>query len=158
MNTGKKSQNMVEALQAAAFMHGMATAHLEKLAPLAFEATFGQDQVIFREGDLGDVIYIIETGLVALDAYRPGRGPLTIMTIGAGQLLGWSAFFPDKRKTAGARALTPTKAIALGAPQLRDICQQDHDLGYALTWRIANLIADRLKATRLQLLDVFEVT
>lgn len=157
MSSAKKSQNMFEALRAAAFMHGMETAHLEKMAALAFEATFAQNQVIFREGDAGDVLYLIEEGLVALEVYTPGRGAMTILTIGPGQLLGWSAFFPDKRKTVSSRALVTTKAIALSAPQLRELCQQDHDLGYAVTWRIANLIADRLKATRIQMLDIFEV-
>ena len=39
--------------------------------------------------------------------------------------------------------------------QLRKTCEKDHDLGYALAWYLAGVIAERLKATRLQLLDMF---
>lgn len=151
-----ESKTILETLRRATFTHGLEANQLETLAALAFEATFSAGQIIFREGDLGDVVYLIEEGLAAVEHYVPGQGSMTILTVGPGQVLGWSAFFPNKRKTAGGRALCPTKAIAFSAPQLREACEQDPRLGYAFTLRLADLIADRLKATRLQLMDIFK--
>ena len=128
---------------------------IETLASMAFEVSFSEDQVIFREADVGELLYIIVDGQAAIDIFVPGQGRTTVLTVGPGQLLGWSSLFPSGRKTAGARTTTPTTAIAVNAAQLREAMQADHDLGCALLWRISEVIAGRLKATRLQLLDIF---
>lgn len=149
------SEAILKILQSTAFLQGLETPHLEKLAAIATEVTFAEGQIIFREGDIGDVLYLIRTGQAAVEMHVPGRGRVTILTVGPGQLLGWSSMFTQKRKTATGRAVAPIQAIAFNAGQLREICQQDCELGFVIIWNVAKLIADRLAATRLQLLDIF---
>ena len=48
-------------------------------------------------------------------------------------------------------------AIAFDGACLRGKCEADHDLGYELMRRIAQVIIERLQATRLRLLDVYGV-
>lgn len=143
------------ALESMEFARNLPTAHVEKLASLASQVEFTEDEVIFREGDLGDTLYAIEEGLVAVDTHVPGRGRTRILTVGPGQMLGWSALFEQMHKTATARVILPTRALVLDAHEVRNLCQSDHELGCALGWQIAELIAGRLKATRMQLLDMF---
>ncbi|MCB0193975.1 MAG: cyclic nucleotide-binding domain-containing protein [Anaerolineae bacterium] len=152
------SQTILMALQEAQFTRTLKQAHLEKLASMAFEVTYREGEILYGEGDLGDVIYIIEQGHVAVETHLPDQGRVTMLTIGPGQLLGWSAFFPDKRKTAGSRALTNVRAVAISTPQLREACQHDYEFGYAIAVRIADLIAERLKSTRTRLIDTFALT
>jgi CRP/FNR family transcriptional regulator, cyclic AMP receptor protein len=38
---------------------------------------------------------------------------------------------------------------------LRAKCEEDHDLGYEILKRFANVVTERLEATRLQLLDLY---
>lgn len=150
-----KPETLLTSLQNIEFTRGLEPRHIEKLAEMAFEATFAEGDLLYNEGDLGDILYLIEEGLVSVETHVPGRGRVTIFTVGPGQLLGWSAFFPHKRKTASSRALKATRAIAISTPQLRQVCRTECDLGYAILWRIAEVIADRLKATRLQLIDIY---
>lgn len=149
------SETALEALQSTQFTHDLASRHLEKLASMATEVTFSEGDTIFREGDLTEVVYLILDGRVAVEIRVPGRGQVSILTVDPGGLLGCSSVFPGKRKTAGARAVVRTRAIAINATQLWEACQADHDLGYAMMWRVAEVIAGRLDATRLQLLDMF---
>ncbi len=149
------TESVLQTLQAMEFTRDLEPRHLEKLASMATEVSFAEGETIFREGDMGDVVYLIQEGRVAVEIHVPGRGRVTVLTVGPGQLLGWSSIFPPRRKTASGRAVTPVRAIAINATQLREACQADHDLGYAILWRVAEVIADRLKATRMQLLDVF---
>lgn len=150
-----QSKTLMATLRSAEFTQGLKQKHLDRLGEMAFEVTFFEGETIFSEGDVGNLLYIIEEGLTAVESYISGRGRTTILTVGAGQLLGWSAFFPRKRKTASSHALQNTRALAINAHCLREACQADHDFGYEILWRIANLIADRLKATRLQLMDIY---
>jgi CRP/FNR family cyclic AMP-dependent transcriptional regulator len=50
-----------------------------------------------------------------------------------------------------------TRAIALDGKCLREKCEKDHDLGYEIMKRFAVIIAERLEATRLQLLDIYGI-
>jgi CRP/FNR family cyclic AMP-dependent transcriptional regulator len=48
-----------------------------------------------------------------------------------------------------------TRAIAFDGKCLRGKCEQDHDLGYELMKRFARVMIERVRATRIQLLDVY---
>lgn len=148
-------EKMIETLQTMALFQGLERHHLTVLASIAKAVSYAEGDMIFREGEDSDLVYLIQEGQVALEIYVPGRGPVTILTIGPGQLLGWSSLFSEERKTANGRVVRPTAAIALDANELRQMCQHDHELGYIIAWRVSELIAGRLKATRLQLLDIF---
>ncbi len=137
------------------FTRGLEPSHLVRLASLAIEVTFEEGEIIFREGDTGNMIYLVQEGCVAIYIGLPRRGHVTILTVEPGRLLGWSSLFPPHHKTASARAMAPTRAIAINAAQLWEACQADHDLGYTVMWHMAEAITSRLIATRLQILDIF---
>jgi CRP-like cAMP-binding protein len=149
-------ESIFEALQSIEFTKDLDTDHLEKLSSIATHVTFTEGATIFQEGDASELVYLIESGEVALLTQVPGHGQVTILTLGPGQLLGWSSLFPPERKTAGAQALEPTRVIAINATQLRELCQEDFELGYSIMWRVADVISTRLRAARIQLLDIFE--
>ena len=80
---------------------------------------------------------------------------LMIATLGDGTVVGWSWLFPPYRWSFDARAIEDTRAIAFDGACLRGKCDSDHELGYVLMQRFAQIILDRLQAARLQLLDVY---
>lgn len=156
MSERNEKETVVQVLRAGPLFASLEPQHLETLATFAQEVTWSEDQVVFREGEPDDRLYLVVEGLVALDIYVPGRGRVTILTVGPHEVLGWSAAVPEvEKKTASARALQPTRAVAIDAERLHAACEQDHDLGYQVYRALSNVIASRLKATRLQLLDIY---
>lgn len=129
--------------------------HLQQLATIARSMNFPADTIIFREGQAATDIYLVVTGNVALDICAAGVGCRRILTVGAGELLGWSPLLTQDRLTATARTLTDTQALALGGAQILALCEQDPKFGYEFMKRAALAIAKRLSATRLQLLNVY---
>ncbi len=69
--------------------------------------------------------------------------------------LGWSWLFPPYRWHLDAVARGAVAAIGFDGACLRGKCDADHELGYQLMGRLADLMLRRLIATRLQLLDVY---
>ncbi len=130
---------------------------LDIIAGCASNVRFAADDWIFQEGENAAQFYLIRHGKVALKAFVPGRGEVTIETIGEGEVLGWSWLFPPYRWHFGARALELTRAIAFDGVCLRTKAEANHDLGYELLKRFSQTIIERLQATRLQLLDVYGV-
>lgn len=139
-----------------AFTAGLDPAQLDKLSEIATPVQWEADAAIFHEGDPDSQLYAVEEGRVAIEVTMPGRGAVTLTTVGPGEVFGWSSLFYRRPKTAAARAVEPTRALALDATRLRALCDADFSLGYALTRRILDVVSERLKATRIQLLDLFQ--
>ena len=110
---------------------------------------------LFREGEPADTFYVVRGGTVALETFAPARGGMTIETIDAGEVIGWSWLFAPYRWHFDARALSPVRATAFDGECLRGKCEQDPALGYDLMKRFAQVLIERLQWTRLRLLDVY---
>jgi len=131
-------------------------AHFEKMAEIASVHTFPEGGEVFREGDREDRLYVVFEGRVAIDILVPHRGRVPILTAEPLDMFGWSSVTPVIRiRTASARAVLPSIVIGFDSEALRKLCEEDHELGYLIMLRIAYIIAGRLMATRLQLLDMF---
>ena len=139
------------------FAQGLEERHAALLTGCAANVHFDARQLIFREGEEANQFYLVREGKLAVELLAAERGAITILTVGAGEVLGWSWLVPPYRWKFDARALEPTRAIALDGKCLRIKAEQDHDLGYELLKRVAHIMEERLQATRLQLLNVYEV-
>jgi CRP-like cAMP-binding protein len=128
---------------------------LLQLSTISRIEEFQAGAVVFRQGDTASTIYFVAEGNVSLEICASGVGCRRILTVAPGELLGWSPVLAQERMTATARALSATKVIAVDALQIRAICEQDPQFGYEFMKLAATAIAQRLNATRLQLLDVY---
>ncbi len=150
-------QSLVTQLTEHPFFSGIAAEQVATISQCAAPVRIPARMFVFREGGEADKFYLIEKGKVALKVFAPERGAITIQTIGAGDVLGWSWLFPPYRWHFDARALEDTSLIAFDGACLRARMDEDHDLGYELMRRFAQIIVQRLQATRLQLLDLYGV-
>ena len=137
------------------FFAGMSERSLELLAGCASQVDYVAGTTIFKEGDVADSCYLITGGDVALEIVVPGRGPHVVETLHVGEVLGWSWLFPPYRCTFDAQALTATTALRFDAVALREAKAANTEFGYELMKRFAQVLVDRLQATRLQLLDIY---
>lgn len=140
------------------FFKGLEPKYLKLITGCASNVRYDhRGEYIFREGEPASHFYIIRQGKVALEVFAAQRGPITIETIEAGEVLGWSWLFPPYRWHFSARIIEPIRAIILDGICLRNKGEEDHDLGYELMKRVSRIMMERLQATRLQLLDVYNV-
>jgi len=141
-----------EQIAAHPLLRGMKPEHLKVLAECAMPAQFKEGELIFREGDPANRFFLILEGKVALGSRVEDHGPVQIQVIGAGDVLGWSWLFPPYYWHFDARTLEPVRAIFFYGTWLREYGDQDHNLGYELMKRMAEVVIRRLQATRQQLL------
>jgi CRP-like cAMP-binding protein len=139
------------------FFSGLDPRYLQLAVGCASNVRFNAGEFIFREGEEANYFYLVREGKVALEAFAPSRGSLTIQTLEDGEILGWSWLIPPYHWRFDARAVEMTRAIALDGKCLRAKCEEDHDLGYELLKRFAAILGQRLDATRFQLLDIYGV-
>lgn len=137
------------------FFHGMSPSQIETVTGCAVNTRFGADEYLCREGDEALWFYILRHGTVAIETHVPQHGPVVLQTVGAGEILGWSWLLPPYRWRFSARANELVRAVALNGACLRAKCEADHELGYELLKRFAEIVAQRLTAARMQLLDLY---
>ena len=134
---------------------GLGSAELETVAGCGSNVRFRSDEMLFRDGDEADTFYVIRQGAIALEMFVLSRGPVTIETLEAGEVIGWSWLFPPYRWHFDARALSLVRATGFDGACLRGKCEADPKLGYELMSRFAQVAIERLQWTRLRLLDVY---
>ncbi len=150
---------MIEGMEAVIrehrFFAGLPDDTLHLLAGCARNVPFAAGDYLFRTDGPADEFYLLRHGRVALEVVAPGRSAITIETVGPGEIVGVSWLVPPYRWHLAARALELVRAIGMDARCLRNKCDENHDVGYALMQRFVPLLVDRLQAMRLQLLDVY---
>jgi CRP/FNR family cyclic AMP-dependent transcriptional regulator len=132
------------------FFKELANPHLATLVGCVSNVKFEAGEFLFREGMPADRFYVVRHGKVCVETFVPGRGAVTIETIDAGEIVGWSWLFPPYKAHFDARALTLVRVLALDGACLRAKCENDSALGYELVRRFAQVVMHRLAATRVQ--------
>lgn len=148
-------ESIAELLAGVPFLSGLDSERLDLLAGCAGNVHFDEGTHLFREGDEADTFYVIRHGSVAVETFVPARGPVTIETVDAGEVLGWSWLFAPYRWHFDARALSSVRATGFDGACLRGKCEADPALGYELMGRFTQVLIERLQWTRLRLLDVY---
>ena len=148
-------QAMIEALREVRFLHDIDNEHLLKIADVTQMRNVEPGQILFREGEVPQNVFLVVAGSVALDINMAGGGNRRIMAVGPGEILGWSAILEQTQMTATATAIVLSKVAQINTGELLKICKHNPRFGYELLRRTSLALAARLSATRLQLLDTF---
>ena len=151
------SKNLLtETLQEIDFLKDMAPEHLEQIAEIAHIRDFDESDVVFRQGQAAENLYLVMFGNVSAEAFMPGLGCRQILTVGPGELLGWSSLLEQSCYTTWARTPESARLVQLNVAKLLKVCDRDPEFGYDLMRRTALALAKRLTKTRNQLLEAYK--
>lgn len=129
---------------------------IDFMVSISDEESFSAGDIIFEEDTPATHFHVISAGKVGLELVSPRRRPIVIQTLGPGDLIGLSWFFPPHTWAWRARALDATTTIAFDAAAVRAEAQQDPNLAQQILHLVAREAVKRLHAARTQLLDLYE--
>ncbi|MEU9314740.1 MULTISPECIES: cyclic nucleotide-binding domain-containing protein [unclassified Streptomyces] len=119
------------------------------------EVNFAQGTRLFQEGDHANSFWILRSGTVTLDIRVPGSAPVAIESLGSGELVGWAWLFKPYIWHLGAEAMTPVRTHEFDAETVRMMMDADPAFGSAIGQWVGEVLAHRLQATRIRLLDLY---
>jgi CRP-like cAMP-binding protein len=123
-------------LQEVPMFHPLPLPAVEQLARGLEPVTVAADQVVFRQGDVGDRYYVIESG--EADVVGDGR---VVATLGPGEGFGEIALLRRTRRTATVVARSELQLQALGSDRFLPVV-----LGYTPSAQeAATVVDDRLE-------------
>jgi len=135
------------------FTQGLTDEQIAKLAALASEVTFEENQVIFRDGQRSTSFFLVTGGSVAVEQRTPTY-VVCVQTLGPGQVFGWSALLEDHDTLFQVRARERTTALRLDGAVLKSACREDQQLGNEILHRALKVVAGRLKATEVRFAEM----
>lgn len=128
---------------------------LKDIADIAKVEEFEQGEFIFKEGDKAEKIYMVLEGRVAVEITTyPGKR-VSVYTMTKGRFFGYPSLLRTRKFTTAARCLDKVKVVTIVADELVEkIFKKDCRRGYLVMKRTAELIAQKLSDTRMQLLSL----
>ncbi len=147
--------NLQQILRHLPWFGDLTQAQLEQMARIASLYRLEAGDILFKEGDRDDSLYVLLEGQVVLEIEVPTRGQVVFFTAEMMDILGWSSLTPVVRqRTAQARASQECLLLGFNSKLLQQLCDEDYQIGYIVMRRLANVVANRLLTTRLCLLDI----
>ena len=135
-----------ETLRNHTFTRGLTGEHIDKLASLATEVTFAEDQVILANRQRSQFFYLVASGSVNIELRTP-TFTASVVAVGPDEVFGWSALLDDQDTLFQARAREHTVALRIGGADLIEACRSDGKLGVEILLRTLRVVAGRVQAT-----------
>ncbi len=139
---------MDKVLQNSLLARGFSDAELNDLLTVANEQTFYKNQLIFKENDPADSLFILISGKVFIERQLSHPNiPIStqVMTVKKGQIFGEMGLVEDVTRTATARAASQIRTIVLEYQALRTLFESDNKLGYRFMNNLAVILGTRLR-------------
>ncbi len=103
----------------------------------AARVTLAGGEWLFRQGDDGGAVYIVERGRIEVVAEPPGREPVVIRELGPGAVVGELALLSGGSRSASVRARRDTALLRVDGEAFESLLQANPDFGRTLLRRVA---------------------
>ncbi len=126
----------VNLLQRAPVFHGVRTESLARVAAIAEEASFEARQLLFRENDAADTMFVLLEGEVAL--IRNGK---EIKKLGENQVAGLLPLLASDSQPESAVATQPIRALRIDQQDFFDVMAEDFNITRGMLRALVGLAA-----------------
>lgn len=92
--------------------------------------------ILFREGETGDVMYVIQSGAVRISKNVGGQEKL-LTILGPGEFFGEMALLNGKPRTATATVIDPTRCLVIDSRTLEEMVAKNAEISLRLIKKLA---------------------
>ena len=102
---------------------------------------YEEGETVFRQGDSGDCMYVIQTGEVEAVAESDGH-EMKLRTMGPNEFFGEMALFEKEVRTATIRATKPTRVLTIDKKNFLGGIHEDPSLAFRMVQTMSHRIRD----------------
>jgi len=129
------------ALESAELFRALAPAELGAFRAVTIERQFVADQIIFREGEAGDGMYVVKDGLVEIAGNLNPQTRKVFSRLGPGEIFGEMAVVELRPRSATATATKPTTLYFIPRGEMLTLMQRSPGLSLAML----QIVSQRLR-------------
>ncbi|MBN1449290.1 MAG: cyclic nucleotide-binding domain-containing protein [Bacteroidetes bacterium] len=128
-------------LRGVPIFEGLSRSDLKAVERILHRRKYHAGEYIFREGDPGLGMYIIEKGEVSIVSESRST---EISRLGKGEFFGEMALFNERPRSASALAYEDTKCFGFFQPDLSGLLETRPRIGVKVVAKLASILAERL--------------
>jgi CRP-like cAMP-binding protein len=107
----------------------------------ALGKVYEDGQILIRQGEVGDCMYVIQKGQVAVFREKDGH-EVGLAVLGEGEILGEMAVFEREVRSATVRALGEVRALTVDKKNFLRRIREDPSLGFRLMQLMSKRVRD----------------
>ncbi|KPJ72238.1 hypothetical protein AMJ52_07005 [candidate division TA06 bacterium DG_78] len=130
---------------------------MDVLIAISKEKRAKKNEVIFKEGAVGDAFYLIILGSVRISTIVPGVGEEALTILREGEYFGEMALIDDAPRSASAIANEDTLLLLIEKDNFRKLLAKETGIAYKLLWVFTKTLSARLRKTDEQLKSIFSI-
>ncbi len=135
---------------------GFSQEQIARIRPLFLLFYAPAGTVVFEQGETAENLYVLINGEVAI-RYKPDDGPEGVIAhVRPEGVVGWSAALGNPRYTSSAVCTSDCQMLRVRNSDLRQLCENYPETGVLFLDRLAAMIAERLRTTHPQLMELLE--
>jgi CRP-like cAMP-binding protein len=116
---------------------------IEEIAMESTEQTFRSGDVIFREGDQADALYVLAEGNVEISVGE--RGAINFIVGRPGEVFGWAALVEPYVRTGTAACTTDTKLLRVPSEVMERVMKKYPEDGLRIMRHLTGVLVQRLR-------------
>ena len=131
---------------------------LKRVCEILLPTSFNAGDVIIKEGDIGNSLFILYEGTVQVRRMTPNNEQFAVANLTAEMnvFFGEVALVDKDTRSASVYAMTKCSALKLDGDQFKALCDEEPVLGYNVMYRISRRIASALRRSNKDLMVIYE--
>ncbi len=144
------SVEIIRLLRKTPIFSTLESSSLKKISGFFKEKSYSSEDVLFKEGTLGDTLYIIKEGAIKITrTAKEGEEEITRALRREGDIFGESGFLDESARPATAQAIKITKVLQLSRSDFLTILN-NHPL---IAYQIVKVLSSRIKQSDLRVIE-----
>lgn len=138
------------------FFADLTEGEIRALQEICREENCHAGDFVFKEDAPAEHLYVLKKGKVSIDIEVTGGKYLSILTVSRfAEPFGWSALVAPFKFTASARCVEDSTIFSIDGKRLMELIERDYRMGFLIMRRVAKVISERVRESRLQLIHTF---
>lgn len=131
---------------------------LKEVCQLLEPQSYNSGDVIIKEGDTGDTLYILYEGTVQIRRNTPSNDQFAVVNLTTEQnvFFGEVALIDRDTRSASVIAIENCKVLKLDGSRFKELCDKEPVLGYYVMYRISRRIASALRRSNKEMMTLYE--
>lgn len=129
---------------------GLSRAQLNELTKWLKPMDFRKGEIIFKEGQHSDGMYLLGSGDVSV-VKRSDKGPFKLAELSGPSFFGEASLLINVRRTATVRTLSKVQAALLPLKFFRQQLNARNETAFLVTLNVSRLLAERVAEANLQI-------
>ncbi len=140
----------IQFLRQVALFRSLSDKALLDLSAITIEQTVATKNVVFKEGDKGDALYIVKSGKVNILKRNSAGVDSVLVSLGKGAVIGDMAIIDEQPRSASVATIQDTVFLIITKDDFRNLLAQEPEISF----QILKLSTERLRATSMHLKEL----